>query len=156
MSTTGNQEAMQILFELEDGLSSKLPPEQEVKQRAARILKDTLRFGIMMPDVHVATVSLYAACREIGLPVTLADVGELCGGKEIADMVDQKRQIAKSYNKLLGSLNLNVFAIDATRYVRRVTANICTPQEVTGRAAGLIKESIRRVPGISAATRWWS
>ncbi len=109
---------------------------------AARICKTGLKRGSVYrkPLARISASSLYAACREKGVPTTLDDVAAASGVN--------KKEIASCYRLLVNELDLKIPVADPAECLARVASRLKVEPKVEADARGMLSEAERA--GITA------
>lgn len=79
--------------------------------------------GTRWPPNRLEAASIYAACREGGVPTTLNELAKASGLR--------RKEIASSYRSLLAGLSVNVPVVDPAKYLPKLAskANSCVQAE---------------------------
>jgi transcription initiation factor TFIIB len=109
-------------------LSEKLSLSRTTSERAAYIYRLAVRKGMLsgVSARWLAAVAVYAACREVGTPRSLAVVAEAAG--------IPKKRLAFGYRKLVAKLELRVSLVPPERYVPKIS-DLLNLDERTNRLA---------------------
>ncbi|MGA2664359.1 MAG: hypothetical protein ABSF83_05390 [Nitrososphaerales archaeon] len=121
------------LAELER-VSKALAVSDGVKDEAARICRKGMEMGNRRGSLpQVAASSVYAACREREIPMTLDEVAVASGVS--------KKELAKCYNVLVTRLDLKVPVANPAEYVTRVASRTKASAEVQAEALEILSKA---------------
>ncbi|SFT03604.1 transcription initiation factor IIB [Halostagnicola kamekurae] len=81
----------------------------------------------------VATASLYAGCRQEGIPRSLEEVAGVSRVERI--------EISRTYRYISNELGLELLPVDPKQYVPRFSSKLELPQEVEAKASEIIEET---------------
>jgi transcription initiation factor TFIIB len=107
--------------------------EEEAALIYARGLKRSLTGG--RPSTWIVVASLYAACRETKVAVTLDDLSAASG-------IDRK-EIATCYRVLVSALNMDVPVVDPAEYVGMVASRARASQAVQVEALEILSKGAK-------------
>jgi transcription initiation factor TFIIB len=103
-------------------LAKRLGLSREVSQRAGTILSEAarMRFAVVRRPV-LAAASLYVACREHKVPVTLRDLAEATG--------TEPREVGRCYMAMLERMHITRPYLNGNRYLNRLTLGRALSEE---------------------------
>ena len=119
-------------------LTDKLHIPAPVKEKAAVIYRKALDEGIVRgrPISAIAAASLYAACRVIGTPRTLRELGRV-------STID-KKDLARCYRLLLQGLNLRMPVPSAQLRVPRIAAKVNIGEKTQQTAVDILQRAEKK------------
>jgi transcription initiation factor TFIIB len=115
-----------------DRMASALGVPRSVREVASVIYRRALNEDLIRGRSieGVATSTLYAACRQEGIPRSLEEVAEV-------SRVDQK-EIGRTYRYISQELNLEMKPVDPKQYVPRFCSDLDVSEEVKSKANEII------------------
>jgi len=115
--------------------SEGLSVPDAVRDEAARICMKGLERGLEKGRSlrQVTASSLYAACRERGVPTTLDDLAEAS--------VVRRNAIAKCYRLLVRELDMEIPVVDLTEYMQEVASKANMTAQVQVRALEILHKA---------------
>jgi transcription initiation factor TFIIB len=122
--------------------SERLSVPLAVTDEAARICKKSVERGLARgrPRVQIVASSLYAACREKEVPMTLDDVAAASGVGKIA--------VARRYRLLVEELDLKIPIADPTECLAKVASRAKADPKVEADALEILSKAAKA--GITA------
>jgi transcription initiation factor TFIIB len=122
--------------------SEKLSVPDAVNDEAARIYTRSLERGLEKGRsfAQITASSLYAACRERGVPTTLNGMAAATGVR--------RDEIAKCYRLLVNELNMEIPVADPAEYLARLASRLKVSPKAEADATEIVSRA--RKAGISA------
>ena len=131
---TSRKDYDQIAIDELERISTELKLPKAVVDEALRILNEAAKSGYTRGrslNISIA-VSIYAACREMKVPVTIEDVAR-------ASRID-KVELGKAYRALLSKVKIEVPVMDPKDYVYRIGRMLNLPDETIKKAEEIVEE----------------
>lgn len=115
-----------------DRMSSALGLPKSVRETASVVYRRALSQDLIRGRSieAVASGSLYAACRQEGLPRSLDEVADVSRV--------EKRDIGRTYRHVAAELDLNLAPVDPAEYLPRFCSELDLSEEVRRRAAEIL------------------
>src|SRR5208283_1852744 len=116
-------------------LSDKSNISQQIKEKAAVIYRKALDKHLVRGRSinSMAAASLYAACRQSGLPKTLSEISE-------ASLVD-KKDVARCYRLLLQEYDFHMPVSDPLTYISKIAEKNKLSGKTQGAAMAILREA---------------
>ncbi|RLG68548.1 transcription initiation factor IIB [archaeon] len=116
-------------------ITDKLDLPRSVLNRAAHIYREALEKGLIKgrPINSIAAASVYAACRDLGIPKTLKEVGDAAGLR--------KKDIARSYRLIVRYTEKVMPVADPILYVSKLASRLGVPPEVEARTKEILRKA---------------
>lgn len=134
-------------------LSSKIGLPRDVRETAAMIYRKAVNKNLIRGRSveGVAAASLYAACRQCGVPRTLNEIAK------VSHVV--KKEIGRTYRFMSREIKLNLMPTSPEDYISRFCSELGVSGRVESKAMDLINEATKKEltsgrgpTGLSAAT----
>ncbi|MFC4987786.1 transcription initiation factor IIB [Saliphagus infecundisoli] len=121
-----------------DRMAAAMGIPQSVREVASVIYRRALSEDLIRGRSieGVATGSLYAACRQEGIPRSLEEVSDV-------SRVEQK-EIARTYRYVAHELSLEMKPVDPVEYVPRFCSELAASEEVQAKAKDIIKTTAEK------------
>jgi transcription initiation factor TFIIB len=130
----GRAELKEALHEV-NRVAVKLKLDLEVRKRAIDLVAETKAepSGHGIPSGVLAAATLYVACREGRIPVTLREFADACGS--------DPRDVGRCYLHLLDTMHINRPSLNGRGYV----SHIILKHPVSEQARGMSQDIIHRI-----------
>ena len=119
-----------------DGMADKLSISGVVAERAAYTYRKAVERGLVKGRSisMMIAASVYAACREAGIPRTLKDVAAASGVR--------KKEIARCYRLLFNELELQMPVMDPAKCISRIASMAGASERTKRRAIEILKKAM--------------
>lgn len=119
-----------------DRVADQLDLPRNVREGASMIYRSVVENGLTRGrSTECSTASaIYISCRQYGVPRTLLEIAGVTKHK--------KKEIGKSYRKIVKSLGIHLPPVNAIDYIPRFTSRLGLPGTVEIKAVELLKKMI--------------
>ena len=130
--------SLRSAFILLDSMKAKLGIPDLVIEQAAYIYRKAMTSRIIMGRSAASMIcaSLYAACRESDTPRTLNDIAS------VGNMT--KKNISRSYRKLLNTLDLKLRSFDSSEFITRLSTEVGTSEKTRRDALNILSRAVEK------------
>ncbi|HEV2193769.1 MAG TPA: transcription initiation factor IIB [Nitrosopumilaceae archaeon] len=121
-----------------DSMKTKLGIPDLVTEQAAYIYRKAVSSRIIMGRSATSMIcaSLYAACREFDTPRTLNDIAN------VGNVT--KKNISRSYRKLLNTLDLRLRSFDSSEFITRLSTEVGTSEKTRRDALNILSKAVEK------------
>ncbi len=127
---------LRIAFSELARIKDKITLPDNIVEKSAHIYRKALARGLVKGRsiAILLGASVYAACRDGGIPRTLKDISSATG--------IQKRELAKCYRLLIFELDLNMPIADPIRYIAHIASNIEVSEKIKRNAILILNDAV--------------